>query len=225
MKRFRIAVLLLCASGAAALAQDPLKLAPQYYKVEIDNEQVRVLRAKRPPHTQVAMHEHPDYITIYLTDLHQKISTPGGAPQDVTRKKGEVAFSKATKHDEDNISDQPLEVLVIEPKPGAKRLADVRPDTLDPVKIDPKHHKVQFENDRVRVIRLLREPHAKIPMHQHVHYVSVALTDVNSKQTLPDGKVIDTHRKAGDVDWRDPVTHSVENLGDAQMEEIQVEFK
>lgn len=37
----------------------------------------------------------------------------------------------------------------------------------DPVKVDPKHYKVQFENDRVRVLRITYGPHEKSVMHDH----------------------------------------------------------
>ncbi len=212
--------------AATVSAQDPVKVSPEHYKVEIDNELVRVLRATRGPHEKAPMHEHPDeYLAIYLKDLHQKITLADGTVQQPNRKAGEVSFSKPVKHAEENLSDQPIEVLVVELKPGAARSGVLWSDAFDGVKIDPQHHKVEFENERVRVVRIIREPHAKIPMHEHLRYVTVALTDVSSKQTLANGSIVEAHRKAGEVGWREPVKHAVENLGDQRMEEIQVEFK
>ena len=38
---------------------------------------------------------------------------------------------------------------------------------LDAVKAAPKHHKVIFENDRVRVLEVTLEPHDEEPVHHH----------------------------------------------------------
>lgn len=225
MKRLAFAAALVCLTAWLAAAQDPVKVSPEHYKVEIDNPYVRVLRATRGPYEKAPMHEHPDYIAVYLKPMHQKITLANGTVQEPVRKAGEVSFSKAVRHEEENLADQPLGVLVVELKPGAPAPGNSRSEEFDPVKIDPAHHKVEFENDRVRVIRSVREPHAKIPMHEHLHYVTIALTDVKSKTTRPDGTTAINQRKAGDVAWRDPVKHAVENLGDERMEEIQIEFK
>jgi quercetin dioxygenase-like cupin family protein len=218
---------LLSLVGMAALpllAQDPVKVSPEHYKVQIDNEYVRVVRATRGPGEKAPMHEHPDYVAVYLTNVDQKITSPDGKVQEVHRKKNEVSFSKALKHAEENIADAPLEVLVVELKPGP--VPSTSPwGGVDPLKVDPQHHKLEFENDRIRVIRSVREPGAKIPMHEHRKYVTIALTDVNSKQTMPDGTTAMNRRKAGEVAWREPVKHAVENVGNDRMEEIQIEFK
>jgi hypothetical protein len=38
---------------------------------------------------------------------------------------------------------------------------------LDAVKAAPKHHKVLFENDRVRVLEVTLEPNDEEPVHHH----------------------------------------------------------
>ena len=224
MKRFAMATIVGLLAGCGALAQDPVQLAPEHYKVLVDNAQVRVLRATRGGHEKAPMHSHPDYVTIYLKDLNQKITLPDGTVQEVHRKAGSTSFSKAITHAEDNISDEPLEVVVVELKPGAHGSGPVPPE-LDPAKTDPKHHTVDFENDRVRVLRTVLEPHVKSPMHAHPHYVVVYLTDMHTKMTFPDGTANDNKRKKGDVAWRDAVKHTTENVEDEHAEEIQVELK
>ena len=47
--------LLLLSLAMTAVAQDPVKLSPDY-KVEIDNPWVRVLRVKHPPRAKIALH-------------------------------------------------------------------------------------------------------------------------------------------------------------------------
>src|SRR5882762_9705579 len=43
----------------------------------------------------------------------------------------------------------------------------------DPVKLDPKHYKVDFENDRVRVLRISYGPREKSVMHSHPDSMAV----------------------------------------------------
>jgi quercetin dioxygenase-like cupin family protein len=210
-------------SAALAAAQDPVQVSPDY-KAEIENSWVRVLRLKRSGHAKAAMHQHPASVVVYLTDYHQRITTSDGKAQDVTHKAGDVSYTDAVKHSEENVSDQPLEAVVIELKP---RLSDFKPKpiTLDPVKLDPEHHLVPLENDRVRVLRTILEPHLKSPLHEHPHYVVVYLTVLHTTMTLGDGKTVDNPRRPGEIAWRDALQHVTENIGDRTAMEIQVELK
>jgi quercetin dioxygenase-like cupin family protein len=99
------------------------------------------------------------------------------------------------------------------------------PITLDPVKLDPEHHLVPLENDRVRVLRTILEPHLKSPMHEHPHYVVVYLTELHTTMTLGDGRTVDNPRRPGEIAWRDALKHVTENIGDRTAMEIQVELK
>ena len=67
----------------------------------------------------------------------------------------------------------------------------------DPVKVDPKHYKLEFANDQVRVLRITYGPHEKSVMHEHPGSVVVFLTDGQSKFTFPDGNTEDAPIKAG----------------------------
>jgi quercetin dioxygenase-like cupin family protein len=58
----------------------------------------------------------------------------------------------------------------------------------DPVTLDPKHYKVEVENEQMRVVRIKYRAHEKSPMHQHPRGVCVFLTDSHFKFTYPDGK-------------------------------------
>jgi quercetin dioxygenase-like cupin family protein len=221
MNPFSVAALIALAAATAA-AQDPAKVSPKDYKVEIDNTWVRVLRVKQGPHATAPLHQHPPSVMVYLTDVDQRITGADGKAREVTHKAGEVAYMDAAKHAEENLSDQPLETVVIELKSGAPKS---RPIELDPVTLDPEHHPVPLENDRVRVLRTILEPHLKSPMHQHPHYVVVYLTELHTTMTLGDGRVVDNPRRPGEIAWRDALQHVTENIGEHTAVEIQVEIK
>jgi quercetin dioxygenase-like cupin family protein len=95
----------------------------------------------------------------------------------------------------------------------------------DPVKVDAKHYKVEFENDQVRVLRITYGPHEKSVMHAHPANVAVFLTDGTTKFTLPDGKTVSSDIKAGMVRWDGGGKHLPENVGDKPFELILVELK
>ena len=95
----------------------------------------------------------------------------------------------------------------------------------DPVKVDPKHYKVEFENDTVRVLRIHYGPGEKSVMHSHPNAIAVFLTDSNNKMTFPDGKSAMSTVKAGQVQMTPAGDHLPENTGDKPMELILVELK
>jgi quercetin dioxygenase-like cupin family protein len=95
----------------------------------------------------------------------------------------------------------------------------------DAPKADPKHYRVEFENDQVRVLRITYGPHEKSVMHEHPAGVAVFLTDAQVRFHLPDGKAVDATVKAGSTRWETPATHQPENTGDKPMEAILVELK
>ena len=95
----------------------------------------------------------------------------------------------------------------------------------DPVKVDSRHYKVEFENSQVRVLRIKYGPHEKSVMHEHPAAVAVFLTDVNGKFTMSDGKTVPMDVKAGTAQWNAGGKHLPENLGDTPFELILVELK
>ncbi len=95
----------------------------------------------------------------------------------------------------------------------------------DPVKLDPKHYKVEFENAQVRVLRIHYGPHEKSMMHEHPAAVAVFLTDGRAKFNFPDGKAEERSWKAGESRWLAAEKHLPEQLGDKPNELILVELK
>src|SRR5258705_10537255 len=141
MRRLAFAIVLLGLAACTASAQDLLQVtSPKEYKVEVENEQIRVLRVKRPPHSVVPMHEHKiPFVVIYLKDDHAKITRADGTAQESTHKAGDFVFNQPVKHEELHLIDTPLEVVLVELK--SKPHSAMVPAAFDPVKVDPKHHK------------------------------------------------------------------------------------
>jgi quercetin dioxygenase-like cupin family protein len=98
-------------------------------------------------------------------------------------------------------------------------------EARDPLEVDPQHYKVEFENERVRVIRIRYAPGEKSVMHSHPASVVVFLTDTYGQFTYPDGKTEEARGQAGQVLWSPPETHLPENLGDQPFEVLQIELR
>jgi beta-alanine degradation protein BauB len=95
----------------------------------------------------------------------------------------------------------------------------------DPVKVDPKHYKVESENAKVRVLRIHYGPHEKSVMHSHPASVVVYLTNASTKMTTPDGKSQVIDGKAGEARYIDAGSHLPENVGDKDFDAVLVELK
>lgn len=97
-------------------AADPVKADPKHYKVELENEKVRVLRISYGPNEKSEMHSHPDSVAIFLTDQRSRHTSPDGKSEELSGKAGEVMYMKAWDHNPENVTDKPFELVLVELK-------------------------------------------------------------------------------------------------------------
>jgi quercetin dioxygenase-like cupin family protein len=95
----------------------------------------------------------------------------------------------------------------------------------DPTKVEPKHYKLDFENDRVQVVSVHYGPHEKSVLHDHPGGVVVSLTEAHLRFTDENGKVREVFAKSGEVRWYPPFKHKVENLGDTTYDAVYIGVK
>jgi oxalate decarboxylase/phosphoglucose isomerase-like protein (cupin superfamily) len=95
----------------------------------------------------------------------------------------------------------------------------------DPVKVDPKHYSVVFENDAVRVLRIHYAPGEKSVMHTHPDSVAVFLGDASTTMHLPDGTSQAMTVKANDTMFTPGGAHLPDNTGKTPVDLILVELK
>jgi hypothetical protein len=95
----------------------------------------------------------------------------------------------------------------------------------DAVIADPEHYTVEFENDRVRIIRIKYGPGEKSVMHTHGPNVSVLLSDGTVHMTLPDGTSEDLPSEIGVAMWSDHEEHLPANPSDEPLEVVLIELK
>jgi beta-alanine degradation protein BauB len=95
----------------------------------------------------------------------------------------------------------------------------------DPTKVEPRHYKLDFENEKVQVVSVHYAPHEKSAMHEHPGGVVVILTAAHLRFTDDNGKVREIFSKPGEARWYPPFKHRVENLGDTPYDAVYVGIK
>jgi beta-alanine degradation protein BauB len=95
----------------------------------------------------------------------------------------------------------------------------------DPTKVEAKHYKLDFENERVQVVSVTYGPHEKSVLHEHPGGVVVALTAAHLRFTNENGKTREVFSKPGEVRWYPPLKHKVENLGETTYRGVYVGVK
>ena len=98
-------------------------------------------------------------------------------------------------------------------------------EVQDAVIADPERYTVEFENDRVRIIRIKYGPGEKSVMHSHGPNVAVMLSDGPVRMHLEDGTHVDETQKVGMAVWDDAGNHLPENLSDGNLEVVLIELK
>ena len=157
--------LLIAILAMAAFAQDPTKVAPEAYQLAFENEYVRVQRVHYAPHVKIAEHDHTAYGTayVYLNDAGPMkfghIGLPYGAVTRPAVKAGSFRLYKAVKetHTVESLSDTASDFLRVE----LKTTLGNAPQTFSgkffrlEVPTNEIFQQVQFENEQVRITRLL----------------------------------------------------------------------
>ena len=100
-----------------AFERDPVKLDSKHYKVELENDRVRVVRIRYGGREKSVMHQHPPGIGVFLTDASFRFSYPDGKTENIQAKAGEYLwFGEVWEHDPENMSDKNAEVIYVELK-------------------------------------------------------------------------------------------------------------
>ena len=115
-----ILTLILAALCKTALAQEPVKPSPQYYKVLLENDQVRVLEWRLKPGEKEPMHSHPSGVVYELSASKLRITFSDGKTQEATGAAGETFWRGPTTHAIENIGDTEAHAIAIDVKAAAK---------------------------------------------------------------------------------------------------------
>jgi len=103
---------------------DAIVVDPQHYHVELENEYVRVIRVHIGPHEKLLLHQHPatGAVLVHLTDQKMRLTLADGTVRESNYPAKQVRWvGPGPAHQDENVSDAPLQFIRIELKFAADR--------------------------------------------------------------------------------------------------------
>jgi hypothetical protein len=160
---WRLTAGVVLAATLPALAQDPFQVAPKAYRLEFENDWVRVVRVHFAPHEKIPVHQHPKVATVYLylRDAGMvRFSHKSDKPDEnyslerPAVKAGAFRLARAVRevHEVENLSDLPSDYVRVELKTEVKE-RDVFRGRHAP-EPGPPGAKVRFDNGQIRIIQI-----------------------------------------------------------------------
>jgi oxalate decarboxylase/phosphoglucose isomerase-like protein (cupin superfamily) len=104
-------------------------------------------------------------------------------------------------------------------------MSNISDHTDDAVTIAPRLHEIIFENDKIRVLKVIVKPGDKAKMHWHPENINYILKSGRLRFTKPDSSTVDIDLTEGQVTSSPESSHAVENIGDSEVQTVQVELK
>ena len=95
---------------------DAVKVAPDSYKVLLENDQVRVLEVRIKQGAKSEMHSHPKSVAIVLNDQRLKFTFPNGKTEVVDLKHGQAQWLDALSHSVENAGTEDAAGVLVELK-------------------------------------------------------------------------------------------------------------
>lgn len=115
-----MATLVFAISSANSTAQDPAKQSPQYYKVLLENDQVRVLEYRLKPGEKEPMHTHVAGVLYIFGDAKMRTTYPDGRTEESAGGAGEAHWRSPVTHALENIGTTEAHALAVDMKKACK---------------------------------------------------------------------------------------------------------
>jgi hypothetical protein len=104
------------APRAEAAPLDAVRLQPWRFKVEFENDHVRIVRLRFEAREKGIMVHHPPRVLATITDVAVKLKFADGHTDERSAPAGVAAWLEAETLQTENARDEPLEVVLVEPK-------------------------------------------------------------------------------------------------------------
>lgn len=95
----------------------------------------------------------------------------------------------------------------------------------DIVAIAPESHRVIFENDTIRMLKVTLKPGETVGMHRNPENVNYILKPGTLRLINADGSAVDVELSEGQVIPAPESSHAVENVGGTEVQTVCVELK
>ncbi|HEU4822932.1 MAG TPA: hypothetical protein VFS97_05860 [Nitrososphaeraceae archaeon] len=95
---------------------DAVKVAPDSYKVVLENDAVRVLEVRIKQGAKSEMHSHPKSVAICLNDQRLRFTFPNGKTENAELKRGQAVWLDGLSHAVENVGNEDVSSVVVELK-------------------------------------------------------------------------------------------------------------
>ncbi|NOT60505.1 MAG: hypothetical protein HOP19_09810 [Acidobacteria bacterium] len=221
----------------SAAAQDPLKVAPQAYQREFENEWVMVTRVHYGPREKIPEHFHTERSSayVYLNDggpiIFKHIDLPYANVTRQATKAGSFRVYHGLKevHAVENPTETPSDFLRVEFKTEVVNAGSLRGKFFrEEVPAGENLSKVQFENEQVRITRLVIAPRGKLEVATDANMPAlfVALAPAQVQARSAKGKAAKLTLALGKTHWLN-VSQAQQwtNTSDGATELLRFDFK
>jgi hypothetical protein len=235
--RFARVAIFVCLLAVSLFAQDPFKVAPQAYKLQFENDWVKVTRVHYAPHEKVAAHEHTPTASayVYLNDggpvVFNHIDKDYGAVTRPATKAGSFRIYRGLQelHEVENKSDLPSDFLRVEFKTDPVNEKSLKGRYYrEDYPAGENFQKVQFDNEQIRITRLVCAPRKKLDVSTSSAEPTllISLSPAQLKVSGSNGKGAKLKLGLGQTRWV-AVNHQeqLENIADTPAEMLRFDFK
>jgi hypothetical protein len=225
------AILLACQTIEArdplsGTADQPVEIeAEPFHSIQLVNSVVRVYEALIPPGTKTLFHTHRNSgVGIDMTATRLYIEKVGANPNYETTKAGDLFPVNATPpyvHQVVNVDEVAYRAIV------AELIQPPRTSPIASTVADTSTYKLELENERVRVFRLVLRPGETVPLHTlSASSLSVTVSGGQISITPPGAAARFASVAPGALEWHsDPVTVTIKNIGASTYESVYFEWK
>jgi hypothetical protein len=227
----------ICLLVTQASAQDPLKALPQAYKLQFENDWVKVTRVHYEPHEKLPPHQHTQSASayVYLNNsgpvVFKHIGLAYGAVTRPATKEGTFRLYQGLVeiHEVENLSDLPSDFLRVEFK-----TEPINEKTLrgrfhrEAYPAGENFQKVQFENEQIRITRLVCAAGKSLDAFTGANEPAllVALSPASFKMSETKGKSAAFRLEMGQTKWVGvSQQQKIENTGSGPAELLRFDFK
>lgn len=216
------------------MAQDPLTTIPEAYKVQFENDWVKVVRVHYAAGVKLPVHTHPTGTTayLYLNDSDGVVFRhESGSSRAVTRpavKAGSMRVSAGSSetHNAENPASTPSDFLRVQFKTDAKgdrnsrrRIAANSGPVADVVVRE------EFANAQMRITRVIIPPGKSTEVRTTETQPALLLAVSPAKVTVARGSSADVSLTAGQERWIETRQRElISNTGAANLELIRIDL-
>ncbi len=213
-------------SSLAVWAAHVTEADPAHFKLEFENDAVKVIRADWGPKESFAgMLEIGEIVVVRLAPANFRVTLSDGKSVDRASNLGAVLYAPATKIGVQNLQEHRVVSVLVELK-AKGRGGNASLSKIDPLTSDPSHHHLVLENDKVRVMRVTFGPGQGAPgFFDAPAAVIVPLTPMHFEVATLDGKKAYSRLSFGQAVWQPAGRILPKNLSDMHAEFIVIEPK